>query len=240
MPIWRPSHPRLVWLALVANGKTSKWDMIVKWSTAWLQEFVWTHPLIIVGAISLVVALFGHYSLYGSFDTLKFTQDFYSNYFAEIVGIVVTVYLIDRLNQKRDERREAQLEKEKLIVQTRSVDKNEAVLAIRLLGQRGWLPDINLQYANLEKCNLSGANLDRANLSKANLSGADLRGADLRGADLSGADLWGANLTRASLSGASLSGANLIGADLSGAIYSAQTTWPEGFNPQDAGAIKIR
>ena len=44
-----------------------------------------------------------------------------------------------------------------------------------------------------------------------NLSGANLRGADLRRADLSGADL-------------------------SGAKYSATTAWPDGCDPEAAGA----
>ncbi len=49
-------------------------------------------------------------------------------------------------------------------------------------------------------------------------------GADLQGVDLSGADLGGANLSRA---------------DLRGAKYDADTTWPEGVDPQAAGAEMV-
>ena len=44
--------------------------------------------------------------------------------------------------------------------------------------------------------------------------------------DLRGADLSGANLSRA----------DLIRADLRGAKYSADTTWPNGCDPEAAGA----
>ncbi len=78
-----------------------------------------------------------------------------------------------------------------------------------------------------EKCvgaDLSGLDLSSANLSEANLSGASLHWADLRGANLRWADLTGADLT---------------GADLSDAKNNADTTWPEGFDPEAAGAVLV-
>ena len=59
---------------------------------------------------------------------------------------------------------------------------------------------------------LEGENLSRLNLQKANLSGANLSGADLRWADLRAADL-------------------------NGAFHTADTKWPEGFDPEAAGAV---
>ncbi len=104
--------------------------------------------------------------------------------------------------------------------------------------------------------NLSGADLTEANLTETNLSGANLIGADLRwanlikanliGADLRWANLIKANLIGAELIGADLYGANLIGADLSRAKYTKNnadlpdTIWPEGFDPDAAGAILIK
>jgi uncharacterized protein YjbI with pentapeptide repeats len=41
------------------------------------------------------------------------------------------------------------------------------------------------------------------------------------------------------LSEADLSGANLNGANLSGAFYNKDTNWPEGFDPENAGAKKM-
>ena len=54
--------------------------------------------------------------------------------------------------------------------------------------------------------------------------GRKCSGADLQGIDLSDADLTGANLS---------------GAKLSGAKYSANTKWPEGFDPVAAGAEMV-
>jgi uncharacterized protein YjbI with pentapeptide repeats len=95
----------------------------------------------------------------------------------------------------------------------------------------------------LAKADLSGANLSGADLIKANLGGADLTDADLRrakltGADLRGADLRGADLREAYLFRVDLREADLRGADLRGAEYSEATIWPDGFNPEAAGAEK--
>ena len=75
--------------------------------------------------------------------------------------------------------------------------------------------------------------------AKESLKGADLRGADLRFANLRDADLSYANLGGANLSGAILPGAKLESADLRGARYSLNTTWPDGFDPQAAGAVLV-
>jgi uncharacterized protein YjbI with pentapeptide repeats len=62
-------------------------------------------------------------------------------------------------------------------------------------------------------------------------------GLSLQGVDLTEAVLDGADLSDAELEGADLSGASLDGAMLSGARYSMSTRWPEGFDPQDEGAV---
>ena len=129
------------------------------------------------------------------------------------------------------------------------------------------LNEADLRKANLTGASLSGAKLNHSDLRNANLrwsglSGAELVGANLKGANLEGADLIGiltrpiipedlqtvasksatctlrgANLQHANLSGADLRGADLRDADLSRALYSDQTTWPEGFQPQAEGAV---
>ena len=95
---------------------------------------------------------------------------------------------------------------------------------------------------------LRGALLGGADLFNSDLGGADLRGADLAEAllsasnlslaDLTGANLFRADLTEANLCGADLTDANLIGADLRGAEYDAQTIFPMGFDPVQAGALR--
>lgn len=85
-------------------------------------------------------------------------------------------------------------------------------------------PGADLRMANLGEADLGGANLTKANLTEANLVRAYLRGA---------------RLVKASLGGANLRGAKLTGAVLQGATYDKQTLWPEGFDPDGAGAILI-
>jgi uncharacterized protein YjbI with pentapeptide repeats len=118
------------------------------------------------------------------------------------------------------------------------------------------LAGANLREASLRGANLAGADLVVADLRKATLWEANLGGAKLSGADFSAATLNGANLVGAYLSedlyggdflvGASLRGAALRGADLRGAnlgasalgeaSYDDDTTWPDGFDPEAAGA----
>lgn len=97
--------------------------------------------------------------------------------------------------------------------------------------RRAELQLVNLEYANLEDADLTwakmgGANLHKACLRRACLNDADLRDADLRGADLSGADIRETNFTNA----------NIDDAIFNGAKYDKDTTWPDGFNPEVAGA----
>ncbi len=92
------------------------------------------------------------------------------------------------------------------------------------------LVDANLQGARVEGANLSGANLQFANLRRANLSDANLQDATLANTDLQEANLFGTNLQ----------GAELLGANLQGAKYTKRTIWPENFDAEAAGAIKIR
>ena len=107
----------------------------------------------------------------------------------------------------------------------------------------------NLHGADLRVANLLGADLQKSDLIEVNLEGANLREAKLYEAKLEGANLREANLQRANLRGANLQGAdlqlaNLKGADLYGAKlkrakYDNETQFPEGFNPEGHGMIKV-
>ncbi len=94
-----------------------------------------------------------------------------------------------------------------------------------------------LMKAPLKGMDLSGAKLRGANLKFADLAGADLTDADLAIADLTSADLTNTDLTYANLIGADLSDANWKGAIFNHAIYSEDTKFPKGFNPEAEGAI---
>ena len=84
----------------------------------------------------------------------------------------------------------------------------------RLLGQLGFPPFAQLQYADLTNADLSGFDLRYANFLHAKLNGASLEGAHLRRANLNQVRARSANLRRAYLDGASLVSADLRESDL--------------------------
>jgi uncharacterized coiled-coil protein SlyX len=87
---------------------------------------------------------------------------------------------------------------------------------------------------------LTGARLSGAGLRGAKLPQAHLQEADLRNADLTGAALPGADLRGAKLQGAILTGADLTNADLKDALYDDRTRWPEGYDPQKGGTLRVK
>jgi len=102
---------------------------------------------------------------------------------------------------------------------------------------RAFLLEANLEHASLSNSHLQYAELGMANLRQANLFSARLNGADLMFAELVGASLWLATLREAKLMGANLAEADLNDADLERARYDGETVWPQGFDPDAAGAV---
>ncbi len=154
-------------------------------------------------------------------------RTFYTIAATELVGVVLTVLLIDTLS----ERRAIRARQEALITQLGSPDNAFATEAARVLRLKGWLKDgtlrgaslagANLQAADLIEVDLCEARLWGANLQGAKLGRANLRGANLAAADLSGAHLGRADLLRAHLIGASLRATSLVGANLENAYLTA-------------------
>jgi hypothetical protein len=66
-----------------------------------------------------------------------------------------------------------------------------------------------------------------------------LRGRDLRGLNLAGAFLVNTDLSDTDLRGVNLSGADLEAALLRGALYDEHTRWPQGFEPERHGAVRV-
>ena len=111
--------------------------------------------------------------------------------------------------------------------------------------------ETNIRDAKFSGADLRGADLRGFNLTSVDLSNADLIGADLTDATLGNTNLSHADLRTACLVGADLSTAHLDGANLNHASYSESqrkkgifgfkraqkpTIWPDGFDPQKAGA----
>jgi uncharacterized protein YjbI with pentapeptide repeats len=120
---------------------------------------------------------------------------------------------------------------------------------------------VNLERANLEGIvwqliSLRGANLKEADCYWAILRGSDLSRSDCESAEFTGADLKEVNFTGANLKNArftknnlgistNVSGANFTGAVLDGAkfeetFYNARTIFPENFNPEKNGLVRIK
>jgi uncharacterized protein YjbI with pentapeptide repeats len=169
-----------------------------------------------------------------------------TNLFTEALGVLVTIAVLDRLN---DWRSHQQL-KDQLVQNAGNRDNSTAVSAVDrmrnenwLEGEKGLLRDRNLyranlnladfgNYANLEKSQLAGSQLQAATLYAANLRSTDLSQANLAHAYLREANLEGAKLTFAILQGANLKEANLKNTDFSFADLSFTKIW--GSNLQNA------
>lgn len=173
-------------------------------------------------------------------------DDLHLNLATEFLGVIastgVTLFVLDKLNERRDRTRAEDELKRRLVREAGSrssvVTKN-AILQIRehqwLEGDDGILMGADLYKADfrgdvdLSDANLQGANLECALLIDADLSGADLLGANLffahlemtklRGTDLRGANLMHAHLSSAQVIGAKLQGAYLLNATIKGPFF---------------------
>ncbi len=148
-------------------------------------------------------------------DFKTVANDLYINLSSELIGIAVTVALVDLLASIRQQYTEKQL----LIHQLTSPNNMFAIEAARILENKGWHRDgtlwrKNLHFANLsnahlrdfefrnsilDKSNLSNSDLGTTNFTKAGLRLVNLTAAQLAGTILRGADLTGANLRNASI-----------------------------------------
>lgn len=115
------------------------------------------------------------------------------------------------------------------------------------------MPNSDLRGMRISYKTMRGADFSGSDLSDASLQGCDLRAALFTNANLSNtefyeADVRGANFQTATLAGARLDKARLEGADLRNTIldnvdiratYDRFTQWPEGFDPDEAGAVRV-
>src|ERR1035441_597145 len=86
----------------------------------------------------------------------------------------------------------------------------------------------------LQRSKLQGANFEKAVLSDCRFPDSDLRAANLREANLK--NLYA---PQARFEGADLTGAVLGKPDLQRATFDDNTKWPQGFDPEKHGAVKI-
>lgn len=161
-------------------------------------------------AIGILGGLYGHITEYSSIRIFKLIEDYYTNFSTELIGIAITVLVLDKLYIKRQQRIENDRLKIDLMNRVRSQVNVQALSALEGL----FINEIITKQPN-KKYNFSGANLHQAHFfSYFKVEGAKLKGANFQDAILSEAwlnetDLCGANLSRVKLQKARLFKTNL-------------------------------
>lgn len=187
----------------------------IKHLARWFKQREWVtsrkFSLVVLGIV-VVIFVWGSMLQHDSFDLHYLFLDLWSNFGTELAGIVVTVLIIDSLNQ----RRAIKQEKDALVLQMGSPNNAFAVEAARILRMHGWgwheektLVEQRFPFADLSQANLSWCNLQRAKFERANLMGANLQYSNLQDADLSEANLEEVSFLGANLENSSLNRANL-------------------------------
>lgn len=145
--------------------------------------------------------------------------DYLMSLFTNVLSIFVTVFVLDELARRRDERINEQEAKARLIREMRSIDNAISQLAVDELRAKGWHKDGTLRGKSLSGANLEGLRLHEFDFEGTNFSGANLQNtilyrANLSGCEFSGAKMQGVKMIESNLSNASLTAANLKGAIL--------------------------
>ena len=205
------------------------------------KEYSWLYPIAVYVLVLAIGIVIGAY-------IFRERDGYDINIWTEALGVAggagVTVFILDRLNDKRDRTNL----KRRLVREVGSGSREFALNAISWLraegwlsGERGLLKGKNLrganlkgaslyfrdpnggssEAANLEGAILHGANLESATMNQVNLQNAELTGANLHkacldNAELQGADLGGSNMESTRMYGAHLQGADLRGSDMNG------------------------
>ncbi len=133
----------------------------------WVREFIGLEDIIALIILGLGVAG----NIDGCIPYIPWLTDFYRKISTELIGIGVTVLIIDNINQARI----INEEKMRLIIQLRSPNNTFAIEAARQLEERNWLNDGTLTGAFLDGANLSGAPLYNAWMDKAAYHGPILK-----------------------------------------------------------------
>ncbi|QPC80929.1 pentapeptide repeat-containing protein [Phototrophicus methaneseepsis] len=165
---------------------------------------------VLLSVIYVIVAIIS-FSLFPELEKVKLLDGLTT----ELLGVLFVFLVIDyyreseAMEQQERRKKEALLDyKNGLERQARSRNNNNALDAIDIIREEGWLDgstDTNLlEDVNLASSDLTGANLREARLSNTDLSNSNLTNADLRGADLTNTKFINAKLVATLLVGSKL------------------------------------
>ena len=169
--------------------------------------------------IGLVLVLIGVW-----IGAMLFSDGYFSNLYTETLSVVVTVLVLDRLNERRMRQQTTEELKKRLVREVGSQSNEIAKAAVEYLRAEGWLT-IRDNIALLKNAHLHNAKLQGSDLYEANLQDANLRYANLQDANLRHVNLQGTNLGRSNLQQAYFESANLQYAILRFANLQHATLW---------------
>ena len=151
-----------------------------------------------------------------------YSLNLYTEFLGVLSGVIITVFVIDVLNRRRDADRRQQDLIDRLLREARSPEAVIARHALHEIRDRGMLTGENcllrgkkLSHVQWENASLEFSDLCEASLGKANLKGATFLFALLNKVNFRWAKLQQADLTAAKVNCADLAFANLEGANLS-------------------------
>ncbi|MDD9956997.1 MAG: pentapeptide repeat-containing protein [Anaerolineaceae bacterium] len=197
--------------------------------TRYIEALKGSRRTLVLIVAFFVLALFYRHGRDNISPEDSYSMNIHTEVFGFGISVVITVFVIDELNRRRDKERREQDTKEQLLRDAVSPNPDDARKAFfdmwkrgLVQGEHGILRGANLYGARPGEVTLSGARMDGAimrwsDFSKSEFDGAILDNACLKSADLEWASLCNASLKNADLENADLSHATLIGADLTGA-----------------------
>jgi len=170
---------------------------------------------------------------------VSWLQNFSTEMFGAFLTFILLELIVSGREKRREEEREGQALKERLIREIKRGNNAQIRAAIEELNALGYLNNeslkrayvfegrdlqgVNFRHADLHGLSFAGSEMQKANLEYANLNSAymeyvNLQGANLRSVKLRRADLEYANITHTHLNDADLQGALLRAAKLQGTI----------------------
>jgi hypothetical protein len=174
-----------------------------KWAKRFLNSFKKDPIGLVVIVLAILLLVVGIKLLPYSWDEAK------ANLSDELIGMAITVLILDRLYSIRDEQRE----KRRVIQQMASPSNEFALHAVNIADNEKWLFDGSLRRANLSLANLKGALLWGTKLEDARLASVNLENANLRECQMQNTYLAKSNLKNSDLRDANLFQANLTDVD---------------------------
>ena len=181
---------------------------------------------ILILAVGVLFGAFGYLRLHPDGGKIDFIlEDFYASVSAELIGIAITVLIIDSLYSRSARSLEI---KNQFISDLRSPDKKHVERTVEELRKRKWLTNgslrkaylcgANLSHLDLRGCDFGGAFLSGVNFSNSKMQYCILDSADMKSVDFQNTDLSNSSIRWADLSCSLVSNADFTNTELTGTL----------------------